>query len=91
MAAFFLSAGLVMYFALRGREVQVPNLIGKSEQEAAEILENEGLRMRVRFRAHDDKIQANAVSEQSPSPGTTVKTGQIVRVSLSLGPLPVEK
>ncbi len=91
MVTFFLSAGLVMYFALRGREVQVPNLIGKSEQEAAEMLEKEGLRMRVRLRVHDDKIQANAVSEQSPSPGTTVKTGQIVRVSLSLGPLPVEK
>jgi beta-lactam-binding protein with PASTA domain len=91
MATFFLSAGLVMYFALRGREVQVPNLIGKFEQEAAEMLEKEGLRMRVRLRVHDDKIQANAVSEQSPSPGTTVKTGQIVRVNLSLGPLPVEK
>ncbi len=90
-AAFFLSAGLVMYFALRGREVQVPNVIGKSEREAEELLKSEGLRMRVRLRVYDDKIEANAVSEQAPAPGTIVKTGQIVRVSLSLGPPPVEK
>ena len=85
---FFLSASLVMYFALRGREVTVPNVVGKSQQAAENLLEDKGLRMRVRNRAYNDKVPANAVSEQSPAPGTTVKTGQSVRVSLSQGAPP---
>ena len=90
-AIFFLSTGVVMYFALRGREVQVPNVVGKSEREAESVLENLGLKMSVRNRAHHDKVPASAVSEQQPAPGTTVKTGQSVRVSLSLGAPPAEK
>ena len=90
-AAFFLSASIVMYFALRGREVPVPNVIGKSQQDAENLLQDKGLKMRVSNRAPHDKIPANAVSEQSPAPGTTVKTGQSVRVSLSLGAPRAEK
>lgn len=88
---FFMSAGIVMYFALRGREVAVPNVVGKPERDAESLLEDKGLRMRVRNRAHSNKLPANTVSEQSPAPGTTVKTGQSVRVSLSLGAPPSEK
>lgn len=90
-AVFFVSAGAVMYFALRGREVEVPNVVGKSQREAESLLEDQGLKMRVWNRAHHDQIPADAVSEQSPAPGTTVKTGQSVRVSLSLGALKSEK
>jgi beta-lactam-binding protein with PASTA domain len=88
---FLVSASVVMYFALRGREVAVPNVVGKSQREAESLLEDQGLKMRVRNRAHHDKIPVEAVSEQSPAPGTTVKTGQVVRVSLSLGAPPPEK
>jgi beta-lactam-binding protein with PASTA domain len=91
LAVFFLSAGVVMYFALRGRAVAVPNVVGKSEREAEKLLEDEGLKMRIRNRAPHDKVPADAVSEQSPAPGTTVKTGQVVRVSLSLGASPAGK
>jgi beta-lactam-binding protein with PASTA domain len=85
VAVFSVSASVVTYMALRGRTVQVPNLIGKTEAEAESLLEDLGLRMQIRGRAHHDKIPEKAVSDQSPAPGTTVKTGQLVRVSLSLG------
>ena len=91
VAVFFVSAGVVTYFALRGREVAVPNVVGKPQDEAAKILEDEGLKMRVRNSAPHEKVPANAVSEQLPSPGTTVKTGQVVRVSLSSGAPPAAK
>jgi serine/threonine-protein kinase len=84
VAVFFLSAGVVMYFALRGREVAVPNVVGKSQQDAESLLEEKGLKMRIRPPIPDNKEHAT-ISEQSPAPGTTVKTGQSVRVSLSLG------
>ena len=85
---FAVSASLVMYFSLRGRTVQVPSLIGKPETTAESLLDDLGLRMKIRNRAHHDKIPENAVTDQSPPPGTTVKTGQLVRVSLSLGTAP---
>lgn len=85
VAVFSLSATAVMYLALRGRTVQVPDLIGKTEAQAESLLSDSGLRMDVRSRARHDKIPENTVSDQSPAPGTTVKTGQLVRVSVSLG------
>ena len=85
---FGLSATAVGYFALRGRTVQVPDVIGKTESQAESVLSDSGLRMDVRSRARHDKIPEHAVSDQSPAPGTTVKTGQLVRVSVSLGAQP---
>ena len=92
-AVFVFSTSLVLYYALRGRTVQVPNIVGKAEADATDALEDSGLRIAVRGRAHSEQIPANAVSEQIPAPGTVVKTGQQVRVTLSLGapPAPARK
>lgn len=88
---FFLSAGTIAYLAVRGRTVEVPNVVGKSKDAAREELDDAGLRMDVKSQAYSDKMPANTVSDQSPSAGTTVKTGQIVRVSVSLGADPVRQ
>jgi serine/threonine-protein kinase len=89
LAVIFLgSAFAVMYFALRGRSVEVPNVIGKTEEAAMEAFDDAGLRMKIRGRAHSDKIEANLVSDQSPAPGTVIKTGQLVRISISMGAPP---
>jgi len=86
LALIFLgSAFAVMYFALRGRSVEVPNVIGKTEEAATEALDDAGLRMKIKGRVHSDKIEANLVSDQSPAPGTIIKSGQLVRVSISMG------
>jgi serine/threonine-protein kinase len=82
---FCLSGALVAFISFRGRTVEVPNILGKPEADAEEDLEDRGLRMRVTNRAHSDKVESNTVMDQSPAAGTTVKTGQLVRVSISLG------
>lgn len=80
-----------MYLALRGRTVEVPNVVGKSEEAAAEELEDYGLRMQIKSRTQNDKVPPNVVSDQEPAAGTIVKTGQLVRVGLSLGAPPGNK
>ncbi|MFN0083921.1 MAG: PASTA domain-containing protein [Blastocatellia bacterium] len=82
---FCLSGALVAFISFRGRTVEVPNILGKPESDAEDGLQDRGLRMRVINRAHNDKAEPNTVMDQSPAPGTTVKTGQLVRVSISLG------
>lgn len=84
-AAFLISAGGVIYLSLRGKEVKVPDLVGKSESDAERLLSAEGLRLKVRNRAMDEKTQANLISEQTPNAGITVKAGQVVSVAVSTG------
>jgi beta-lactam-binding protein with PASTA domain len=71
---------------LRGRTVEVPNVVGKSQHDAEAALSEYGLRMQVR-RINDGNVPVNEVSVQSPAAGATVKTGQLVRVSVSQGAL----
>lgn len=82
---FMISAFLVMYLSLRGRSVEVPEITGKSEAEATEILDDVGLRIKVTGHTPSSRFAVDTVSDQSPSPGTLVKTGQLVRVSISTG------
>lgn len=82
---FLVCAFLVMYLTLRGQTVEVPDVTGKSESEAMDVLDDSGLRMKVSGRAMSDKFDTNMVSDQSPKSGTAVKTGQIVRVNVSTG------
>lgn len=83
--AFFISAGLMVYLSLRSKEVKVPDLIGKAEGDAERLLGTEGLRLKVRNRTTDEKVQANLISEQIPNAGVTVKAGQVVNVTISTG------
>jgi hypothetical protein len=80
--AFFISAGMVVYLSLRGKEVKVPDLIGKSEGDAEKLLAKEGLRLKVRPRPTDEKVPATLIGEQTPNGGVTVKAGQVVTVTL---------
>jgi beta-lactam-binding protein with PASTA domain len=77
----------VTCFALRGRTVEVPNLIGKSRVEAEKELDEAGLRIKIIGIPDRTEIPPGApISDQLPAAGTTVKTGQQVRVSFKLGP-----
>lgn len=82
---FFISAGIVVFLSLKGKEVSVPNLLGKSEGDAEKMLEAEGLRLKVRNRATTEKTPANLISDQTPNSGTVVKAGQVVNVTISTG------
>jgi len=84
-AAAFLSAVTAMRFAVQGREVAMPNLVGKSSGEAQAILQGRGLQLKVVDRAYGN-LPVNAVVRQSPPEGERMKVSQNAHVVLSLGP-----
>jgi serine/threonine-protein kinase len=84
-AAAFLSAVTAMRFAIQGREVTMPNLVGKSSIEAQAILQGHGLQLKVVDRVYSD-LPANAVARQTPLEGERMKVSQNAHVVLSLGP-----
>lgn len=84
-AAAFLSAITAMRFAIEGRVVSMPNLVGKSFNQAQAMLGHEKLGLVVADHSYSD-LPADAVVRQSPAAQTRVKVGQRAQVVLSLGP-----
>jgi len=84
-ATAFLSAVTAMRFAIQGREVTMPNLVGKTSADALAILQGRGLQLKVVDRVYSD-LPTNAVARQSPPEGERMKVGQNAHVVLSLGP-----
>jgi beta-lactam-binding protein with PASTA domain len=83
-AAAFLSAITAMRIAIHGREVNMPNLVGKNVAEANGLLRSRGLVLRVADRLYSE-LPINAVVRQSPPPGMLMKVSQQAHVVLSLG------
>ncbi len=90
MIAILMLAGLVsaltaMRFAIRGHEVQVPKLTGKTQDEAEQILKGVGLKLKVSSKRFSSEVAEGKVLDQIPPSGTHLKTDRTVRVLLSLG------
>lgn len=83
-SAAFLSAITAMRFAIHGREVTLPNLVGKSVTEANRELRSRGLVLRVADRVYSN-FPINVIVRQSPPPGMQMKVSQQAHVVLSLG------
>jgi beta-lactam-binding protein with PASTA domain len=83
-AAAFLSAITAMRIAIHGREVNMPNLVGKNVGEANNLLRSRGLVLRVADRIYSE-LPINVVVRQSPPPGMLMKVSQQAHVVLSLG------
>ena len=81
----FLSALTAMRFAVQGREVLIPDLVGKSASEAQIVLQARGVGMKVEDRIYST-LPVDAVVRQSPPPNMSAKKGQFAHVALSLGP-----
>ncbi|PYS32604.1 MAG: hypothetical protein DMG14_34095 [Acidobacteria bacterium] len=79
------SALTAMRFAIRGREVEVPQLAGRTQEEAEQILRGRGLKLRVSSSRFSSEVAEGRVLEQIPPSGTTLKVDRTVRVLLSLG------
>jgi serine/threonine-protein kinase len=79
------SALTAMRFAIRGTEVEVPQLAGKTQAEAEEILRNLGLNLRVSSSRFSSDVPEGAILEQIPSSGSRLKIDRTVKVLLSLG------
>ena len=83
-AASFLSAITAIRFAIHGREVEMPSLVGRTAADAQRMLSARGLRMKIADRVYSD-LPAEQVVRQSPTPGMRMKVSQPVHVVLSLG------
>jgi beta-lactam-binding protein with PASTA domain len=81
----FLSALTAMRFAIHGREVVMPDVVGKKSSLAEQILSGRGVAMKVEDRIYSTQT-VDQVVRQSPPPNMHVKLGQYAHVVLSLGP-----
>jgi serine/threonine-protein kinase len=85
VVAAILSALTAMRFAIRGREVVVPPLVGKTQAEAEKILQDQGLLLKISSKRFSSEIPEGRVVDQIPSSGTHLKTNRSVKVLVSLG------
>ncbi len=85
----FLSALTAMRFAVQGREVAMPDIVGKRAITAQQVLHDRGVGMKVEDRIFSN-LPVDTVVRQSPPPSMRVKTGQSAHVVLSLGPQKVQ-
>jgi beta-lactam-binding protein with PASTA domain len=83
-SAAFLSAITAMRVAIHGREVSMPNLVGKSVAEAGNALRSRGLVLRVADRIYSEQ-PINTIVRQTPTAGMLMKVSQQAHVVLSLG------
>ena len=74
-----------MRIAVQGREVGMPDVVGKSMVPARQILHGRGIGMKVEDRIYSNQ-PSDTIVRQSPPPNERVKTGQNAHVVLSLGP-----
>ena len=80
--AFLFGMAGVVYMALQGSEIKVPDITGKDFQESEKELASLGLKIKKRAdRPSGEK--PNTVIEQLPKAGDTVKTGQMILVVTS--------
>src|SRR5216110_2959648 len=74
-SAAFLSAITAMRIAIHGREVTMPNLVGKNVTEANSLLRSRGLVLRVADRIYSEQ-PVNVVLRQTPPAGLLMKVSQ---------------
>src|SRR2546430_14762366 len=72
-SAAFLSAITAMRIAIHGREVTMPNLVGKNVSEANNMLRSRGLVLRVADRIYSEQ-PVNVVLRQTPPAGLLMRS-----------------
>jgi len=83
------TSSVEMVVSLGPPPVEIPDLRGQGERDAAALLEEAGLRLRVASREHHPEAAPGVVIGQEPVEGTLPR-GQTVEVVVSLGPAPVD-
>lgn len=85
-----LSALTAMRLAIHGREVAVPQLVGKTPAEARLVVEQTGLDLNVERQYYSPTVPEGKILSQLPPAGSQVRRGFQVRVAESLGPQRVD-
>lgn len=93
-SVFLAASALLLLFAMMKifysffpplKDVQVPNLVGKSDREAMEMLNEKKLKFRIMGYSYSDKYPKDTVLWQAPITGTPMKEGKTVHVRVSQG------
>ena len=78
---------LTLRFFTSGDEVVVPDLTGKQPFEAIQLLNQEGLQLKIHpQKRYSNTVGAERVLTQNPKPKQKIKQGRSIEVYLSLGP-----
>jgi beta-lactam-binding protein with PASTA domain len=87
IVTYVLFAAAAMRVAMKTREVEVPQLSGKSVNEASVLLIDAGLRLKVEEgRRVDPKVPAGQILAQDPAAGLRTRRERSVKVWVSAGP-----
>jgi eukaryotic-like serine/threonine-protein kinase len=84
------SALTAMRFAIHGREVAVPSLVGDTPAEARRVAELAGFGFEVERQYYSPNVPEGKILSQIPTAGTLIRSGWQIRVALSLGPQRVQ-
>src|SRR5690606_28860586 len=68
-----------------GGTVAVPNVVGLTQEEAEEMLKEEGLEVEVK-EASEQGTETDIVVRQDPVDGMEVKKGRLIRIWVNKGP-----
>jgi eukaryotic-like serine/threonine-protein kinase len=85
LLVFLSSALLAMRFAIQGREVRVPRLVGLTPTDAERVANSDGLVLSIESRFYSSAVPQGRIVSQSPAPDATVRRGWKIRVAESLG------
>ena len=80
------SALVTMRVALHAREVDVPDLRGRTPAEARRLAEDRGLSAQVDRQYYSATVAEGRIISQTPAAGSVVRRGWNLRFTLSLGP-----
>ncbi len=87
IATYLLFAAAAMRVALKAREVQVPNLVNRTANEATAVASDLGLAVKLDdARRADPRVLPGRVLAQDPPPGTISREQRSIRLWLSSGP-----
>ncbi len=86
ISAALLSCLTAMRLAIRGSEVTVPGVVGRSLQEADRRISRAQLVLKVRGHRFDDQVPPDEIITQTPAEGSRLKSRGTVKVLVSLGP-----
>lgn len=73
------------FFLLSGRNVVVPNVIGKTQTEATQALNDLGLKLGEVTAVSDENVAPGQVVEQTPAEGASARKGDSVALKISGG------
>ncbi|MFQ3639022.1 MAG: PASTA domain-containing protein [Chloracidobacterium sp.] len=78
----FVAGNIATCYFTRGERVAVPNVVGKTEREARELLEKSGLRVVV-IEVPDAPEPIGTVTRQNPKAGSIVRKPFPVKINVS--------